>query len=159
MGVFSAVVGKHSACSFSTFFPSNIAAKQDNVLAVISISLENARWPAQLPDPALQKIPEWLQASGSARIIIKNLIFLPKRKGWKLLLLDIPSGMEYLLQGADPKRIMSHHCLHHLWRSAAPTWATPLSKGSLGIAGIPRDPAALPGMPAPALPQSEQTSC
>ncbi|XP_030092419.2 uncharacterized protein LOC108962556 [Serinus canaria] len=114
-------------------FPPNIATKQEKVLAVISISLENARWPAQLPDPALQKIPEWLQASGSARINIKNLIFLPKRKGWKLLRLGIPSGMEYLLQDADPKRIMSHHCLHHLWGSAAPTL------GNAALQGIPGD--------------------
>lgn len=78
------------------FFPPSIATKQKNVLAVISISLENTTFLAQLPNPTLQKPPERLQALGNARIIIKNPIFLLKRKGWKLLLLDSPSGMELL---------------------------------------------------------------
>lgn len=46
----------------SCLFPPDIAKTQENMLAVISISLESARLPAQLPNPALQKPPEWLRA-------------------------------------------------------------------------------------------------
>lgn len=37
--------------------------------------------------------------------------------------------------GYRTQRIMSHHCLHHLWSSATSTWATQHTKG----AGIPWD--------------------
>lgn len=128
--------------------------------AVISISLENARVQAQLPNPALQKSLEQPQALGNARVIVKNPIFLLERKERKLLLLDIPSGME-LLKDADPKG--SRHTTACITCGVQPhppgQRNTPRAPGSLGTAGIPRDPAALPGMPAPAFPQSEQTSC
>lgn len=45
---------------------------------MISISLENARLPAQLPNPTLQKPLEQLGALGNTRIAVKNPIFLLK---------------------------------------------------------------------------------
>lgn len=90
----------------------------------------------------------------------QNPIFLLKRKGWKLLLLDSRSGME-LLQDADPKG--SCHITACITCGVQPhppgQLNTPRAPRSLGMARIPWDPAALPGMPAPAFPQSEQTSC
>lgn len=113
---------------------------------------------AQLPNPTLQKPAEQLQALGNARITVKNPIFLLKRKGWELLLLDIPSGMEQL-QDADPKG--SCHTTACTTCGVQPhppgQCNTPKAPRSLEMAGIPQDPAALPGMLAPAFPQSKQT--
>lgn len=60
--MFSTAVRKHSNLLPSRLLSPDIATTQENVLAVISISLESARLPAQLPNAALQKPPEWLQA-------------------------------------------------------------------------------------------------
>lgn len=58
---------------FPPFCLSKTAIKREDVLAVINISLENARLLAQLPNPTLQK---QLGALGNTRIAAKNPIFL-----------------------------------------------------------------------------------